>query len=175
MALKLLATYSKKVGLPAYSSHQFSLCVEAEISSVADVAEESNRLYRTLQQSVDEEIQHSGYVPDTVQSNGKSNGQNGNGSHAKNGHGKSHHCGNGSTNGLWTCTEKQQALILQLIDDNGLNKAEIEDLAVEMFEGKGVKVLTKIEASGLIEEMIKLVGQKSQRRSQSAHSTGRGR
>ena len=30
MALKLIANYSKRLGLPGYSSHQFSVCVETE-------------------------------------------------------------------------------------------------------------------------------------------------
>ena len=55
MALKLIANYSKRLGLPGYSSHQFSVCVETEISSIDDVAGESSRLYQTLQQSVDEQ------------------------------------------------------------------------------------------------------------------------
>lgn len=64
MALKLIANYSKRLGLPGYSSHQFSVCVETEITSIDDVAGESSRLYQTLQQSVDEEIQRTGFVPD---------------------------------------------------------------------------------------------------------------
>ena len=58
MALKLIANYSKRLGLPGYSSHQFSVCVETELSNINDVAGESSRLYQSLQQSVDEEIQH---------------------------------------------------------------------------------------------------------------------
>jgi hypothetical protein len=56
MALKLIANYSKRLGLPGYSSHQFSVSVETEITNVDDVREESARLYDTLQQSVDEQI-----------------------------------------------------------------------------------------------------------------------
>jgi len=62
MALKLIANYSKRLGLPGYSSHQFSVCVETEISSIDDVAGESTRLYQSLQQSVDDEIQHTGFA-----------------------------------------------------------------------------------------------------------------
>lgn len=64
MALKLIANYSKRLGLPGYSSHQFSVCVETEISNIDDIAGKSSRLYSTLQQSVDEEIQNTGFVPD---------------------------------------------------------------------------------------------------------------
>ena len=56
MAVKLIANYSKRLGLPGYSSHQFSVAVETEISNVADAAGESERLYQLLQQSVDSQI-----------------------------------------------------------------------------------------------------------------------
>jgi len=32
MAIKLIANYSKRLGLPGYSSHQFSVSVETENS-----------------------------------------------------------------------------------------------------------------------------------------------
>ena len=54
MALKLIANYSKRLGLPGYSSHQFSVCVETEISHTDDIAGESTRLYQQLQQSVEQ-------------------------------------------------------------------------------------------------------------------------
>ena len=61
--IKLIANYSKRLGLPGYSSHQFSVSCETEITNVSDVAAESARLYETLQQSVDEQIQTTGFVP----------------------------------------------------------------------------------------------------------------
>lgn len=63
MAIKLVASYSKRLGLPGYSSHQFSGCIETELGSVHDVAAENARLYETLQRSVDEQIQQTGFVP----------------------------------------------------------------------------------------------------------------
>jgi hypothetical protein len=63
MALKLIANYSKRLGLPGYSSHQFSISVEAELNNTDDVQAEASRLYTTLQQSVDNEIQNTGFVP----------------------------------------------------------------------------------------------------------------
>lgn len=53
MALKLIANYSKRLGLPGYSSHQFAVTVETEISNINEVAAESACLYETLQNSVD--------------------------------------------------------------------------------------------------------------------------
>ena len=61
--------------IPGYSSHQYSVCDETEISNINDVAGESSRLYQSLQQSVDEEIQHTGFVPDHGYGmDGKTNG-----------------------------------------------------------------------------------------------------
>ena len=65
MAIKLNATYSKKLGLPGYSSHQFSVSVETELTTTSDVPAESERLYQTLQQAVDQQMQQTGFVPDT--------------------------------------------------------------------------------------------------------------
>jgi len=61
--IKLIANYSKRLGLPGYSSHQFSISVEAELNKSDDVQAEASRLYTTLQQSVDNEIQNTGFVP----------------------------------------------------------------------------------------------------------------
>ena len=153
MALKLIATYSKRLGLPGYSSHQFSVCVETEISNIDDVAGESSRLYATLQKSVDEEIQNTGFVPDqgygiSEQASAKTrpsippiNGVNSNGS-------------NGHSNGTgWHCSDKQRDLILNLVGQHGLDKQEVEDLSQEMFR-TAVKDLNKLQASGLIDRIL---------------------
>ncbi len=63
MAIKLSANYSKKLGLPQYSSHSFSASVEVELSDITQVEAEVQKLYQLLQHSVDQEIQHPGYVP----------------------------------------------------------------------------------------------------------------
>ena len=46
MAIKLIANYCKRLGLPGYSSHQFSVSVETELVTTDDVAAESERLYQ---------------------------------------------------------------------------------------------------------------------------------
>jgi hypothetical protein len=177
MALKLIANYSKRLGLPGYSSHQFSVCVETEISSIDDVAGESSRLYQTLQHSVDEEIQNTGFVPEAGygskpggngsangstngrsngHSNGYTNGHAGNG----NGYGNNGHA-NGQTNGhhapvtgdLWNCSDKQRDLILKLVDEHQLDKGEVDAASHDMF-GIGVRELNKLQASGLIDRIL---------------------
>ncbi len=156
MALKLIANYSKRLGLPGYSSHQFSVCVETEISSIDDVAGESTRLYQTLQQSVDDEIQHTGFVPDHGYGmDGQTNGgmsANGSGQHSNgNGHtpnGKGHPVGE-----TWACSDKQRELIIRLVDEHSLDRQEVDHTSRQMF-GVGVRELNKLQASGLIDRLL---------------------
>ena len=146
MALVIEANYSKKVGLPGYSSHQFSLTLKAEITDINQAPAESARLYRLLQDGVDTSIQQVGWLPDAKPTNGNGNGH-------SNGNSRN---GNGTTNGhsdQWNCTPKQQDLIIKIVDDNRLDKAEVEKLAQDRF-GKGVKQLNKLDASGFIEELF---------------------
>jgi hypothetical protein len=144
MAIIIEANYSKKVGLPAYSSHQFSLTLKTELTDITQVQQESAKLYQQLQQGVDASLQQVGWLPEP---NGKTNG---------NGHTSN---GNGHTNGhkpkdeVWQCSPKQKELILKIVTENQLDKNEVEILATERF-GKGVKQLNKLEASGLIEELM---------------------
>ncbi len=64
MAIKLIANYSKRLGLPGYSSHQFEVSIETEISNPSEVQSVSERIYNTLQSAVDAQIQQVGFVPD---------------------------------------------------------------------------------------------------------------
>src|SRR5512133_1874228 len=54
MAIKLSAAYSKKAGLPGYSSHSFSVSIETELQNLDNVREESARLYDSLQEALDQ-------------------------------------------------------------------------------------------------------------------------
>jgi len=169
MAIKLLANYSKRLGLPGYSSHQFSVSVETELMTTDQIASEAERIYQLLQTNVDEQILHTGFVPphdygmEPANNNGK-------------------HIGNGinghSTNGeRWQCSDKQKDLILKLVDEHQLDKDDVEALAHQRF-GKGVRLLNKIEASGLIDELIEVHGGKQRRsngnRSAYAGTNGKG-
>jgi hypothetical protein len=158
MAIKLIANYSKKLGLPNFSSVQFSLTVETEVSDLNQVETQSHELYDLLLENVDRELQNPGFVPEA--SYGKDPalrrslpGRNGNGN------GVSH------TNGSdeWACSPKQKDLILKLCQDHQLDKQDVEDLARERFN-KPVKTLNKLEASGLIEELIQKYGKSPARR-----------
>ena len=66
MAIILEAAYSKKLGLPNYSSHSFVVSIRTELSDLTQVEAESARLYALLQQSVDNEIRQVGFLPDAT-------------------------------------------------------------------------------------------------------------
>ena len=112
--ITLECNYSKKLGLPGYSSHQFSITFRTEIADLTQVQAESARLYKLLQE--------------------------------------------GGDNGIWSCSPKQQSLIQKIVTEHNLAKNEVETLAQDRF-GKGVKSLNKLEASGLIEELLEKTGQ----------------
>jgi len=134
------ANYSKKLGLPGYSSHQYSLTLRAEISDVAQVPAKSQELHRLMQSCVDREIQATGFLP---LANGNANG---------NGHGHPREVRPPAAD-VWKCSPKQKELILKITDEHQLDKNVVEQLAQDRF-GKGVRQLNKLEASGLIEELI---------------------
>ena len=144
MAIVIEANYSKKLGLPAYSSHSYSVTIRSEVADLSQVERESAKLYAILQGSVDREIQEVGFIPEV---NGSTAPRNTNG-HA------------GEPNGdQWNCSDKQRDLILKIVDEHRLDKQEVEALAKDLFQ-KPVKALNKLEASGLIEELLEKYGPK---------------
>ena len=148
--ITLEANYCKKLGLPGYSSHQYSLTVRKEVSDISQVENESRQLFATLQSNVDRDIQNTGFLP----------GNNGNGNGNRNaGNGNGNGNGHRSSDERWDCSDKQRNLILKIVDESKLDKGEVEKLAQDRF-GKSVKKLNKLEASGLIEELIERTGGK---------------
>ena len=120
MAIILEAAYSKKLGLPNYSSHSYVVSIRTELSDLTQVEAESARLYALLQRSVDGEIQEVGFLPDAT-----TYGMNGHqaGAH-RNGEDTTHP--NGNSEGeerrrdrpldpdrpadVWVCSDKQKEL-----------------------------------------------------------------
>lgn len=154
--ITLEANYSKKIGLPGYSSHQFSVSLKTELADVSQVQAESTRLYGLLQQSVDSSIQQVGFLP-TQNGNGHGN-DNGNGNKTGNGNGHAP----GPEGDRWNCSAKQRELILKITDEHKLDKTKVDQLALDRF-GAGVKQLNKLQASGLIEELLEQTGQSKPR------------
>lgn len=152
MAVKLIANYSKRLGLPGYSSHQFSVSVETELNTSDDLSFEAARLYENLQANVDEQIRQTGFVPDAGY--GMETNTNGSGHDNEPAPGKVLSINSRqNTRADWQCSPKQQDLILKLIKEHNLDKNEVEQLARQRFR-KGVPQLNKMEASGLIDQII---------------------
>jgi hypothetical protein len=157
MAVKLSANYSKKLGLPAYSSHSFSVSLEVELTDLSQVEAECQKLYALLQQSVDREIQAVGFIPEpTYGMNDAGNGHGNGHAHPSNGHGHRPSRSNGGGD-RWNCTEGQRGFILRILNENQLSKQDTEDLANQLF-GTGVRQLNKMQASQLIEELLLKAG-----------------
>ena len=145
MAIKLIANYSKKLGLPGFSSHSFSISIETELISTDDIPGESARLYQMLQSNVDQQILSPGFVPPKEYGFESPGGGPNMPAPAS--------TSTGPREPAWKCSAKQRDLVLKLVEEHQLEKARIEALAVERF-GKGVRQLNKIEASGLIDELL---------------------
>ena len=162
--ITLECNYSKKLGLPGYSSHQFAVTLRTEITDLNQVQSESARLYKLLQEGVDTSIKEIGYLPTNGNGYGNSTGNNnGNAQRASqgsNGNGNGHNqpMNQPSENGAWNCSDKQRDLIIKVVQENKLEKTKVEGLAQDRF-GKAVKSLNKLEASGLIEELLEQTGQ----------------
>ena len=137
MAVKLIANYAKRLGLPGYSSHQFSISIERELQNLDNVRAESAQLYDSLQEAVDQKIQKTGFVP-------------------PDGYGME-----GRKNGVWNCSQKQRELIEKIQKENNLDQNSLDGLAGEMFGAK-VQALNKLQASGLIDELLDRHGKRTQ-------------
>ncbi len=147
MAIILELVYGKKLGLPMYSSHNFSVSLKSEVASLADIPAEVERVYGILQKSVDEQIVRPGFIPGSEEgrpsnvvpmptlTNTRSNPP-------------------PSPSTDWRCSPKQKDLILQLVTEQNLDRSAVDKLAVDRF-GHGVTQLNKLEASGLIDELMK--------------------
>jgi len=147
MAVNIELTYGKKLGLPEYSSHNFSVSLKTEVANLEDVHAEVARIYQTLQAAVDEQIVNPGFVPGDAY---EPKGNNGNGKN-------------------WKCSDKQKELILKIVGENNLNRDAVEQLAVDRF-GHGVTVLNKLEASGLIDELLAQAGRTNGRKGGRVHA-----
>lgn len=164
MAIKLIGNYAKRLGLPGYSSHQFSVSVETELTDTGNIQDEATRIYHLLQDVVDREIQEPGFVPTdeyghnhngSAAADGGSNGtrnyringsNNGNGAHQNTPNGHRDH---------WSCSDKQKELILKLVDESDLDREAVQQIALDRFS-VGVRQLNKLQASGLIDELLEI-------------------
>jgi hypothetical protein len=159
MSVIIESSYGKTIGLPGYSSHKFCLSVKTEVSDLSKVEAEAARVYQILQTAVDTQLVKPGLVPNGHASNGeKTNGNEPTTASAPTntgttgGHGASE-----PTVVPWNCSEKQRALIEDIVQRNKLEFAVVADLAKKRF-GKEIGALNRLEASGLIDELLETYG-----------------
>jgi hypothetical protein len=152
MAVILNLTYSKKLGLPNFSSHQCSVSIQSEIADLSQVTGEVKRLYLLTQDAVDREIQEVGFLPDgtTYGMNPPANGNNGASRNRETN-------GREADTGTWACSPKQRELVEKIVRENDLDKHDIESLAQDRF-GVGVRQLNRLQTSGLIDELLERHG-----------------
>ena len=164
MAIELQATYSKKLGLPNYSSHCYVVSLRTELTDLSQVETESTRLYALLQQSVDREVQEVGFLPDATtygMDGGNHTSQPApvnrlNGHHAKS-------AGpapavtplpkSDEQDAAWNCTDKQRELIQKLGKQAKMQWEDIERIANLRFD-QTVRSLDRKQASVLIEALL---------------------
>jgi len=139
MAILLEFKYDKRLGLPGYSSHDFGVSMRTEVNNVEEIKEESERAYRLLQQSVDAQIVHKGYVPDQV-NNLKGSDQD-NSKETRTDPQK------------WNCTERQRGLILKILSQNELPESAVEQVAQDLH-GRSMSELGKLQVSSVISEVL---------------------
>jgi hypothetical protein len=191
MPVIITACVSKKVGQANYGSAGFSLTVQSEVSNLDQVQVESHRLYELLNHSVNRELFEASNgetqkaVPLETIHEEQPHQQLQNGHH--NGHANGHL--NGYANGLannhsqrieqrrhpaaaiqreWKASDKQREFLCRIIKDNHLESSEVEELAFEMFGTGDLPALNKLQASGLIDELISRYGKKQRPETTSA-------
>jgi hypothetical protein len=157
MAVKIIANYSKRLGLPGYSSHQFSVSVETELSSTANVSTEASRLYKTLQTAVDSEMQRTGFVPGEQYGSGEQSQIPRQTTHSAPVNRSS------VLNTRWKASDKQRDLVLKLVENTGIEMEVVEAISEEMFGHGDLPELNKIQMSGLIDELLSRYGKRQKR------------
>jgi hypothetical protein len=151
--LQIQATYQKRLGLPGYSSHAYTMSVTAEISSLRKIQRENERLYRLLQSSVDESLKTIGFVPEHAY------GMNGSAAKPVNGSAiqpiAQKLAGDGED--AWGCSEKQRKFIEMVAKREKFTPADLDNLAQRVCE-LPLRQLNKKQASELIEQLLNISG-----------------
>ena len=161
MAVKIIANYSKRLGLPGYSSHQFSVSVEAELANTDNVTNEASKLYKTLQSAVDREIQSTGFVP---------GGEYGAEESSPSPHTATQRASvnDSNHNRPWKASDKQRDLVFKIVDNSGIEIEVVEAISDEMFGHGDLAELNKIQMSGLIDELLSRYGKRERRELQTS-------
>ena len=120
MAVILDINYSKKLGLPNYSSHSLGIGLKAEVANLGEVQGEVEKAYSLLQSAVDSQIVHQGFVSnESNEVNGSVQGQKVQ-PKAK------------TDPDSWNCTIRQRGLILSILERNDLDPKVVAGLAGDL-------------------------------------------
>jgi hypothetical protein len=148
MSIQIEATYSKKLGLPNFSSHSFMISVRAEVSSLRRLETESARLYRVLQTSVDKEVQQVGFLPDATKYGMLIDGKTSANRPASNGQ----HTPDASHS-----SEKQKTLIAKVAKEQKFTAEDLDGIAERLFK-LPLEQLDRKQTSGFITELLAIAG-----------------
>ncbi len=168
MSVILEVNYSKKVGLPNYSSHSHSVTLRVELSDLSQLEKTNADLYQRIQASVDSQIVNAGHLPGETAPAGRLPAP------TTSAPATASPASRPATDDTWQCSPKQRELIEKIIRESQLDIANIETLAKERF-GTGLRQLNKLQASSLIDELIETHQRQGQRRDRRPAYSGRGR
>jgi len=144
MAVMLDINYSKKLGLPNYSSHSLGVGLKAEVANLDEVQGEVEKAYSLLQSAVDSQIVHQGFVSnESNQGNGVDQVQN-----------RRSKVNEPKTDpDNWNCTVRQRGLLMTILERNGLDPEVVEKLSQELH-GRPMSDLGKMQVSSVIGEVL---------------------
>lgn len=147
--IQIEASYSKKLGLPNFSSHAFMVSVRAEVRSLRQLQSESRRLYTLLQSSVDEQVQAVGFLPTG------NYGMITDAPKPVNGSPVQPAIRVAESPDAWRCSDKQQKFIELIAKREKFTSADLDKIAQTVCRAR-VRELDKRQASKFIDELLKL-------------------
>ncbi len=151
MSVILEVNYSKKVGLPNYSSHSHSVTLRVELSDLSQLEKTNAELYQRIQASVDAQIVNAGHLPgETARAPSPTPSTSATSAPAP---AASVPTNRPAPGDAWQCSPKQRELIEKIIRESQLDPTKIETLAQERFR-TSLRSLNKLQASSLIDELI---------------------
>jgi hypothetical protein len=152
MSIQIEASYSKKLGLPNFSSHSFMISVRAEVSSLRRLESESAKLYRVLQTAVDAEIKEAGFLPDATKYGLLVDGKAGQNGASSNGHHTF-----AAPVAAPNASEKQKTLIAKVAKEQKFTAEDLDGIAQRLFKLPLAK-LDRKQTSGFITELLLIAG-----------------
>jgi hypothetical protein len=165
MSTTIQISYGKKLGLPNFSSHSLLVTVSTELRSLRGLPGETARLYRVLQDSVDKEMQQTGFLPDPTY------GMIADGVKPVNGarrHPTTSKRPSKPAQG-WQCSDKQKNFILKLAAESEITERELDATAERLFASPA-HALDRKQASRFIEELLAFAGRQTKNGSGKASS-----